>query len=226
MPRTRIHPSKIINPESHLGIELKNLFVLLLSVLAPVFFWSPAVLADPVSSEILSTPDLIKALQSGGHIIYMRHGPTNLSQKDVDRDNFEDCSSQRNLSAEGRDLAKHIGHAIKELRIPVGSVSSSPYCRCKDTARLVFGQFHIEPDLRFSISADKQESKQLGERLYSMMLNSEVSTKNVVFVGHTSNLEDGLGVWPKPEAVFVVFQKRENRLVYKGMITPDAWPKR
>ena len=56
-----------------------------------------------------------------------------------------------------------------------------------------------------------------------MMLNSKVSTKNSVFVGHTSNLRDGLGIWPKPEGVIAIFKKRGNSLVFKGVIKPDDW---
>lgn len=203
---------------------MKRLPVFSLRVFIPVFFWSTLVLADTASFEVLPTPELIKALQSGGHIIYMRHGPTDHSQNDKERGNLEDCSSQRNLSVDGREVVKRIGSNISALEIPLGDVISSPYCRCKDTARLAFGQFQIEPDLQFSISKDKAESEQLGERLYTMMMNSESGTNNVVFVGHTSNLKDGLGVWPKPEGVVVVFQKRGNQIIYRGMIAPDAWP--
>lgn len=203
---------------------MKRLPVFSLRVFIPVFFWSTLVLADTASFEVLPTPELIKALQSGGHIIYMRHGPTDHSQNDKKRGNLEDCSSQRNLSVQGREVVKRIGANISALEIPLGDVRSSPYCRCTDTARLAFGQFHIEPDLQFSISKDKKESAQLGERLYTMMMNSESGTNNVVFVGHTSNLKDGLGVWPKPEGVVVVFQKRGDQIIYKGMIAPDAWP--
>ena len=192
--------------------------------MVPFFVWSPLVLAEPVFSEILPTSDLIKALQSGGHIIYMRHGKTDHGQKDVNRHNLEDCNGQRNLSAEGREEMERVGRSIKALKIPVAEVLSSPYCRCKDTARLAFGSFHIEKDLYFSISKDEAESKYLGERLYDMMMNADTSSSNVVFVGHTANLKDGLGIWPKPEGVAAVFQKEDDELVHRGMIKPDEWP--
>lgn len=92
----------------------------------------PIVLAQPVFSEIIATADLIKALQSGGHVIYMRHGETEHAQKDINRDNLEDCNGQRNLSARGREKIKCIGRSIRALKIPVADVSSSHYCRCND----------------------------------------------------------------------------------------------
>lgn len=189
-----------------------------------LFFWFPLVHAETVSQNLLPTQELIKILQSGGHIIYMRHGPTLHTQKDTDRNNLSDCSKQRNLSAQGHEQTKKIGQTIRTLKIPIGNVLSSPYCRCKETARLAFGYFKIEPKLAFSISKNKEESKQLGKHLYEMMISSQVDTKNTVFVGHTSNLKDGLGIWPKPEGVIVVFKKQANQLIYRGMISPDEWP--
>jgi len=171
-----------------------------------------------------SATSLINDLQSGGHIIYMRHAPTARDQKDkLDRD-FDDCTTQRNLSAEGRDTAVAIGRTLVRLAIPIGDVYSSPYCRCKDTAQLAFKRFSVEPDLQFSMSKDKQESQLLGERLKAMMLKAPVGTDNTVFVGHTSNLREGLGVWPKPEGVWNVFKNTGTEIVYKGMIKPDEWP--
>ena len=196
----------------------------LLRKLSLFFLCLPLAVASNVPEDVLPVTDLIKALQSGGYIIYMRHGLTDHITRDMNDLNFDECSKQRNLSENGRMEVQLIGRRIHALGIPIGAVSSSPYCRCKDTARLAFGRFNVEPDLRFSISKDEEESRQLGERLYTMMMNSEPGSKNVVFVGHTSNLRDGLGIWPKPEGVLVIFQKQDDGLVYKGMIQPDAWP--
>jgi len=178
-----------------------------------------------VYPEVLPASELIKSLQTGGYIMYMRHGATDQTQRDNNQSDFTDCNNQRNLSAAGRDQVKLIGHAIRAHDIPIGDVLSSPYCRCKDTAQLAFGEFQINSDLQFSISKNEQEAEWLGKRLYTMMKNTDVRSTNVVFVGHTANLKDGLGIWPKPEGVTVVFQKKEDKLIYKGMIKPDEWSK-
>lgn len=198
---------------------------LIFNILIFSFFYTPLAIAKNINSETLSAPALIKSLQSGGYIIYMRHGPTDHNQKDKSRDNLNDCSLQRNLSNKGRELTKKIGSIIRAHKIPLGEVSSSPYCRCKDTAMLTFGKYNVESKLQFSISKDKEESKQLGQQLHSMMLNYKTNNYNRVFVGHTSNLRDGLGVWPKPEGVMVIFKKQKNKIIYKGMIRPKEWLK-
>ncbi|PWQ93709.1 histidine phosphatase family protein [Leucothrix arctica] len=193
------------------------------ALIAGLLLIPTCVVVSSVPSEVLSAPELIKALQSGGHIIYMRHGETDISQKDKSRDSFDDCSNQRNLSDKGRAEVKKIGDSIQELKIPIGHVTSSPYCRTKDTAKIAFGEFEIEPNLQFSISKNKAEAKKLGEDLVSMMLDTKNMVKNVVFVGHTANLKDGLGIWPKPEGVMAVFKKQDGKIVFKGMVKPDEW---
>ncbi len=182
------------------------------------------VFAGQVSTQLHTPAQLIKALQSGGHIMYMRHGPTLRDQKDASNNPLKSCDNQRNLSPDGRAAVAKIGASLKALNIPIGGVFSSPFCRCKDTAQLVFGDYKVIDDLKFSLTKNKAESKQLGDTLYSLFENSPITAKNQVFVGHTSNLREGLGVWPKPEAVVVVFQKHKGELIYKGMIKPYEWP--
>ena len=179
--------------------------------------------ADQTQPNNSAPAILIQEIQRGGHILYVRHGVTDHSQKDEFPPQLDDCSTQRNLSDVGREKLKKISAMIQQLEIPIGNVFSSPYCGCKETAQLVFGKYTIEPDLQFSISKNKEESIHLGEKLRAMMMAMKPGSKNDVFVGHTSNLKDGLGVWPKPEAVIVVFQKTKDKIMLKGMIEPDAW---
>jgi len=179
-----------------------------------------------VFAKTKSVEQLVAALQSGGHIIYMRHSMTKHDQDDLFSEVLGDCSQQRNLSAEGRSLATMIANTITQLAIPIGQVYSSPYCRTKETAQLTFKQFDVVPDLAFSLRKDKNESKRLGEQLRAMMLKTTLTADNTVFVGHTSNLRDGLGVWPKPEGVWVIFKKTEQGINYLGMIRPADWADR
>lgn len=60
---------------------------------------------------------------------------------------FALCSTQRNLSEEGRRHARRIGEEFRKRQIPVGRVLSSPWCRCQETARLAFGTAEISGPL-------------------------------------------------------------------------------
>jgi len=201
---------------------MKNFkFILVLLALLP--------LCSSVATESLvvenTTLNLINKLQSGGYIIYMRHAKTNRKQanRNTQQLDFDNCATQRNLSDEGISQTKLIGKIIKELNIPIGEVRSSPYCRTKDTANYVFGEHIIDPNLAFSMGKLAQESKKLGLYLLNAMLASTDVTANTVYVGHSANLRDGLGVWPKPEGVVVIFKKTGNEIKYIGMIRPEQW---
>lgn len=195
-------------------------FCLLLCIAATAF-----PISNAHAAKVLPPEALIKALQGGGYIIYMRHEKT--LRKSASRDgleiDFTQCNTQRNLSQEGIESARHTGHIIKSLAIPIGEVRSSPYCRTVDTAQLVYGKYEIDNKLAFSLAKKKAESDLLGKYLLDSMLATHDIDKNTVFVGHTANLKDGLGVWPKPEGVAVIFQKINHEIVYKGMIKPTDW---
>jgi hypothetical protein len=90
----------------------------------------------------LAAPDtaLVERLREGGYVLYMRHASTDFSQNDSNSRSFEDCANQRNLTDKGRAEARAVGEHIKRLRIPIGTVLASPFCRTIETARLAFGK--------------------------------------------------------------------------------------
>ncbi len=79
---------------------------------------------------------LWSALRSGGHVALLRHA---IAPGAGDPREFalRDCSTQRNLSDEGRDQAARIGARFRANRIQTARVFSSPWCRCLETARLL-----------------------------------------------------------------------------------------
>ena len=82
---------------------------------------------------------LLNALRAGGYAIYFRHGLTDTTQQDRQRFDASDCASQRNLSAAGRQQVAKIGAALQAMRLPLGEILASPFCRTMETARLVAG---------------------------------------------------------------------------------------
>lgn len=193
-----------------------------------VIFWAciaamtafSGVNAEPVGK---SPEQLLAAIKNGGYVIYMRHGPTNHQQEDSDTEPFNHCQLQRNLSNKGRAITAMIGKKVNEHAIPVATVLSSPYCRCKETAKLVFGDFIINNDLQYSIKKNAEESESLGKALLEIMLSANTENGNVFIVGHSANLNDGLGVWPKPEGAWVIFQRKNEQMIVQGLIEPNDW---
>ena len=70
----------------------------------------------------------------------MRHALTTPGAGDPPGMRLDDCTTQRNLSDEGRRHARAVGAALREHGIPVDRLLTSPWCRCIETARLVFGE--------------------------------------------------------------------------------------
>jgi len=83
---------------------------------------------------------LWQALQQGGHVLIIRHALTTPGFGDPPGIKLEECSTQRNLSDEGRAQARRMGERLRERKVPIGEVLSSPWCRCVETAKLAFGQ--------------------------------------------------------------------------------------
>jgi hypothetical protein len=96
--------------------------------------------ALPSPKDALSGPALLTALRRGGYVIYVRHTSTDFGQNDEGMTSYDDCTKQRNLTEQGRVEARAIGAAIAKLQIPIGDVLASPFCRTRETARLIFGR--------------------------------------------------------------------------------------
>jgi broad specificity phosphatase PhoE len=80
-----------------------------------------------------------EALRAPGTVVVLRHSyaPGGFDPPDA---RPGDGATQRNLDDNGRAQARRIGEAFRQHGIAVGTVLSSPRCRCLDTARLAFGQ--------------------------------------------------------------------------------------
>ena len=126
---------------------------------------------------------VLKNLKNGGNLIFIRHA---YAPGGGDPDNFDinDCSTQRNLSEEGREQAKNIGNYFKANLIPIDKVISSEWCRCKETAEIAFEKFETENFLNsfFSEKFSKNRTKQI-ENLKKYIDNWD-GDKNLVFVTH------------------------------------------
>ena len=82
------------------------------------------------------------ALRAGGVVLVMRHA---LAPGTFDPPGFRlaDCSTQRNLSDEGRAQASRSGAWFMARGLTPARVRSSPWCRCVDTATLAFGSAEV-----------------------------------------------------------------------------------
>ena len=169
--------------------------------------------------------EVIQLLKEGGYVIFFRHAATEkVGEKVVSANKLSDCATQRNLSARGREQAKKIGSAFKELAIPVGNVYASPYCRTVDTAELAFGR-HIKSDnLHFAIHLPREKRGPVSEKLREMFAQQPSSSNNTVIVSHTGNLKEAVGIWPKLEGDAHIFKPDgSGNFTYIGAVKASQW---
>jgi hypothetical protein len=96
-------------------------------------------IALPLWPAAAADEEVARLLREGGAVIAFRHA---LAPGTFDPPGFTPgvCSTQRNLSDEGRAQARRIGEWFKAVGLKPARVRSSPWCRCLDTATLAFGK--------------------------------------------------------------------------------------
>ncbi len=92
-----------------------------------VFCFPPAPAAADARFARLSEPGIVA-------IVRHAHAP---GAGDSVQFALDDCATQRNLDARGRQQARDIGAAIHAAGATVDRVLTSQWCRCRDTARLL-----------------------------------------------------------------------------------------
>jgi len=170
--------------------------VLLLILLLAVYSTSvrPAPSGTPDPEHALGGKSLASALAGGGFVIYFRHADTGPAYVEQGVD-LKRCETQRNLNDNGREEARLIGAQFKLLKVPVGEVLASEFCRCKETANLAFARYKLEPMLTgVSRSAEAgPRREQAIAALKKMLAAPPAPGTNTVLVSHGFNLWDAEG---------------------------------
>ena len=116
--------------------------------------------------------NLVSELEDGGKLIFIRHAYAP-GGGDPNNFNLNDCSTQRNLSNEGKNQAKNIGEFFKKNKIKIDKVISSEWCRCKDTSSLAFGSFETKNFLNSFYSSKFAKNKKISnvrfEKVYQKL---------------------------------------------------------
>lgn len=152
-----------------------------------------------------------------GMVVLFRHA---LAPGGGDPSGFRlnDCSSQRNLSEEGRVQAKRIGEAFLRRGIEVGSVWSSQWCRTRDTADLAFPGKRVD-HAAFNSFFDSRQDGALQTRAALDLLTTWKGPGVLVVVTHQINIIALTGIVPgSGEGIVAAIQGRE--LQVKGRISP------
>lgn len=160
--------------------------------------------------EVPTDSTIFRAIEKGGLILYLRHGEATIGQ-DQPEVNFNDCRTQRNLSEIGREQAIEMGKIAAKQLFPIRyPVLSSPYCRARETAGIIFGQQNVvAAPLLASIEKLKLESypiekkQQILADLSRMFETPPPYGTNTVIVAHMFPPNVALGEIPNLGTVII-----------------------
>jgi hypothetical protein len=154
------------------------------------FFFLTIVSAGASHSESVSGGNLALALRTGGYVIVMRHASSPRNPPDASTANADNPTLERQLDEGGRSSAVALGEALRQLRIPIGQVLSSPTYRALETVKFA----HLGPattipqlgDAGQSMMSDKSGVR--GAWLRAKTAEPPAPGKNTFIVTHFPNI--------------------------------------
>ena len=152
---------------------------------------------------------LIDKLNDGGKLIFIRHAYAPGSG-DPSNFNLNDCSTQRNLSDEGRKQAEYIGEFFRNNHIIVDKVLSSEWCRCKETSLIAFKDFETKSFLNSFFSPKFSDNKNIQITNLKKYIENWNSDKNLVLVTHYVMINEILNYAPSSGEIVVSNDKFEK----------------
>lgn len=186
-------------------------------------------IATAQTGDELDGRALVEALRQGGYNLYFRHAATAWSQNDqvTEAGDWTSCDPDRmrQLAEAGRQTARAIGDAIRALRLPVGQVLASPYCRTVETARLMqLGAVVTTTDIMNTRVAEYFGGPEaIAERARQRLSTPPPAGTNRVLVAHGNILRTATAVYPQ-EAEAIVFRPEGNgKYVVVARVSPQAW---
>jgi len=173
-----------------------------------------------ISGSARADDDVWAALQRGAHVILLRHAVTTAGVGDPPGFKLDDCSTQRNLTDQGRTQARKLGEALRAHKLVVDRVMSSPWCRCIETARLAFGRV---PETSVALSNLFGQSENRDPQVSELRtLVSEFRGRgNLVLVSHGSTIVALTGVSPDTAEMVIVKPESGGKFSVVGRLRPS-----
>ena len=195
-------------------------------LLALVLAWSTAA---PAQQTTLEGDALVAALREGGYNLYFRHEATDWSQTDhvQQHGDWSSCDPARirQLSDAGRERATFTGEAMRALKIPVGRIFSSPYCRAVQTAEgLAIGLVETTSDVMNLRVADYFGGREvIIATARKRLASTPAAGKNNVYVAHGNVARNATAVYPGEGEALVFRPRDDGQFDFVGRLPHEAW---
>ncbi len=175
----------------------------------------------PLAAE--ANPILWSKLHEPGHFAIMRHA-TAPGYGDPDNFQIGNCSTQRNLSDQGREEAKAVGLDAKAGTINEALVYSSQWCRCLETARaLDLGPVQELPALNSFFQRREDKAGNM-KALRAFIADAAIreSHKPIVLVTHQVTIRTLTGVGTSQGETVIFRHVGDGEIEVVGTIPPPA----
>ncbi|MCU0939649.1 MAG: histidine phosphatase family protein [Burkholderiaceae bacterium] len=160
------------------------------------------------------------ALQAGGCAILLRHAQTEPGVGDPPGFRLDQCSTQRNLSAAGREQAQRFGAALRARGVRIDEVRSSRWCRCLDTARLAFPALAVQPFAPLDSFFDDRRTEPQQTAAVRRYL-ADLGSRNALLVTHQVNISALTGQFAAMGEAIVVGSVAADAAAVAGRIRVD-----
>ena len=181
----------------------------------------PAAGRSALPAAPMSGQQLLPVLRKGGYVIYFRHTATDFSRDDSRSRSDEDCDNQRPLTDKGREEARQIGAAFRELKIPIEKVLASPRCRTMETAMLAFGRAEKVNEVRGGPATPDNPDRYSGLR---RLLSTPVKPgANLVISSHGNPFYAAAGAPYLAEGEAAVVRPLGKDFEVVARVRHDAW---
>ena len=100
-----------------------------------VLLLTSLLMVGPAAGQTLSGESLVNALRQGGYVLVMRHTSSPREAPTTSSANADNVKLERQLDETGRATATAMGNALRRLKIPIGSILTSPTYRALETVR-------------------------------------------------------------------------------------------
>jgi phosphohistidine phosphatase SixA len=178
---------------------------------------------SPSSSQSITAQnsDVWLSLQKGtGYVILLRHAQTVPGTGDPPGFQLNDCSTQRNLSEEGKAQAVQIGDRFRQRKIPIDRILSSQWCRCLDTAKLM-NVVKVEPFRALnSFFDDRSTETQQTQQVRQFIVQNQNASGAIVMVTHQVNITALSGVVPQQGEAVIMQVKDGDRIEVVAQLAP------
>jgi phosphohistidine phosphatase SixA len=155
----------------------------------------------PEARVSLTGEGLLEKLRQGGYILYFRHFHTDHTKWHEDpikphhaemtvAEFRSTCDQQRPLTDFGRRRAKDVGDLMRGLKIPIGKVLASPYCRVVETAALLAGRAPDSTPYGLVHRGGKLTYEMMAANVRPFLGEKPAPGTNTLIVGHRPQMDD------------------------------------